>query len=174
MAWFALARGFACRCVVRLICAGWSPQDDHRRWTRQTLHPPSHLDRVGTQPGPHNLASDRVQRMRHCRPGMHVQTNTRTLSEDWGLPHMSERPNRPPVLGDPRIVTRRGPSPSELSPPRGYPYRRERRSRPGLSFAAKNSWVLSDHVLSGWTRAGPKPDAGSSPDRPGSSSIWCR
>src|SRR5665811_719585 len=81
------------------------------------------LDRVGAQPGPQNLASDRVQRMRHHRPGMHVQTNTRTLSEHRGLPRISERPSRLLLLGNPRIVTRRGPGPPELSPPRGYPYR---------------------------------------------------
>ena len=57
-----------------------------------------------TQPGLEQLARDAVDRRSRDRPGVHVKPNTRTLGKHRGLPQLSDRPSRQPLLGNPRIL----------------------------------------------------------------------
>jgi hypothetical protein len=64
----------------------------------------------GRQPRPHQLAGHTNDRCRRNRTGMHVQTNTRTLTKHRGLPRMSDRPSRQPSPSNPRTCVREIPA----------------------------------------------------------------
>jgi hypothetical protein len=92
-----------------------------------------------------NLTGLTVDRRRGDRTGMHVQPNTRTLTEHRGLPHMSDRPTAGLALGNPRDCVSEAPASNH--PPRRAvtPY--------GLSDPAC-FWRVS-HVSAGWSRGDP-------------------
>ena len=64
----------------------------------------------------------RVDRRRHDRSCVHIQPNTRTLGKHRGLPHMSDRPSRRPLLGNPRICVSEAPArnPTQVEPVTSY------------------------------------------------------
>ena len=70
------------------------------------------------QPRLHQLARHAVDRRRNDRSGMHIQSHTRTLNKHRGLPHMSDRPSRQPLPGNPRICVSEAPARNHLNPER--------------------------------------------------------
>ncbi|MGC4795681.1 transposase [Micromonospora saelicesensis] len=67
----------------------------HRHRHRQLPQPDQDRLRRRDKPPPHHLPSHRVHTAGHDRPRVHVQTNTRTLTEHRGLPQMSALPTGP-------------------------------------------------------------------------------
>ena len=60
----------------------------HRHRLGQPVDPGHHLTGIRRQPVAMQLPGHPVDRTRHHRPGVHVQTNTRTLTRHWGLPQL--------------------------------------------------------------------------------------
>ncbi|GAA3146806.1 hypothetical protein GCM10010530_77940 [Kribbella aluminosa] len=62
------------------------------------------------QPGLKQLTRDAINRRCRDRPGVHIKPNTRTLGKHRGLPQLSDRPSRQPLLGNPRISVSEAPA----------------------------------------------------------------
>ena len=77
----------------------------HRHRTRQRP-PPSRMIASwrGVSLRLEHLTGHPIDRRRRDRPCVHVQPNTRTLCKHRGLPQLSDRPSRQPLLGNPRIL----------------------------------------------------------------------
>ena len=88
----------------------------HRHRARQGLDPRPDVLRRGGQPGLDELARDAVDRCRRARPCVHVEPHARTLDEHRGLPQLSDRPSRRPLLGNPRTCVSEAPARNHPAP----------------------------------------------------------
>ncbi|GAB38240.1 hypothetical protein GOSPT_037_00070 [Gordonia sputi NBRC 100414] len=64
-----------------------------------------------------------VNRRRHDRSCVHIESYTRTLCKHRGLPQMSDRPGRRLLLGNPRVFVREAPARNPQHIVGSYPYR---------------------------------------------------
>jgi len=76
----------------------------HRHRSGQISQPGRDVVKGWRQTGLEQLARDTIDRRRDDRPRVHVKPNTRTLGKHRGLPQLSDRPSRQPLLGNPRIL----------------------------------------------------------------------
>ena len=63
-----------------------------------------------SQLGLEQLARDAIDRCCRDRSCVHVEPNARTLGKHRGLPQLSDRPSRQPLLGNPRICVSEAPA----------------------------------------------------------------
>ena len=75
------------------------------------------------QPRLDQLARDAIDRRRRDRSCVHVEPNTRTLGKHRGLPQLSDRPSRQPLLGNPRICVSEAPARNPSAARAVTPYR---------------------------------------------------
>jgi hypothetical protein len=75
------------------------------------------------------LARDTIDRRCRDRSCVHIQPYTRTLGKHRGLPQLSDRPSRTPLLGNPRPCVSEAPARNPPANPSGHsiPSRRQRR-----------------------------------------------
>ena len=83
-------------------------------------HPPQDVLVVRGQPRLEHLTSHAIDRRRDDRSCVHIQSHTRTLREHRGLPHMSDRPSRRPLLGNPRICVSEAPARNHPATPSSH------------------------------------------------------
>ena len=93
----------------------------HRHRPRQTHHPgPDVLEGRG-QFRLEQLARDAIDRRCRDRSGVHVEPHTRTLNEHRGLPQLSDRPSRRPLLVHPRTCVSEAPARNPSATLSGHP-----------------------------------------------------